>query len=109
MLKHPIKQKKEHPQNQYTASQNTHKTNILLYVLQDQKSGKTALMMAVETKDIRIVNLLLEQVDADTARQLVNMQNRAGNSALHLAAGLRDVAVEVKEQILRKLIMSGGE
>ncbi|XP_076457777.1 uncharacterized protein LOC143291663 [Babylonia areolata] len=77
----------------------------------DQRSGKTAFMMAVETKDARVVKLILEEVGAEGARLLANVQNRAGNSAVHLAAGLREGEGEegVKKQILKTLIMWGGD
>ncbi|XP_076438431.1 uncharacterized protein LOC143277474 [Babylonia areolata] len=75
----------------------------------DPRSGKTALMMAIETKDIRVVDALLNDLDLDVARHLINMQNRAGNSAVHLAAGLRDISPKVKEHMLRQLIRLGGE
>ena len=78
---------------------------------QDHRSGKTALMLAVETKDIRVVDLILEEVGVDGARELINIPNRAGNTAVHLAAGLRcrGREVVVQEQILSKLIKFGGE
>lgn len=78
------------------------------FKLADPRSGKTPLMMAVETKDLRVVSLFLSQ-DVDQVRQLVNMQNKAGNSALHLAAGLRGVTENAKGQMLRMLIMAGGD
>ena len=66
-------------------------------------------MFAVETKDVRVVDLILRAVGVDGSRELLNMPNWAGNTAVHLAAGLHSVAAEVKEQILRRLIQFGGE
>ncbi|KAL8594250.1 hypothetical protein ACOMHN_044194 [Nucella lapillus] len=75
----------------------------------DPRSGKTALMMGVETKDVRVVDALLNDLDLDRARHLINMRNRAGNSAVHLAAGLLDVSPDVKLHMLRRLISMGGD
>jgi hypothetical protein len=77
-------------------------------VVQDQRSGRTPLMFAVETKDLQLVSLFINSVEVDQARKLINMQNKAGNSAVHLAAGLRVENDFVKGQMLRMLIMSGG-
>ncbi|KAL8577854.1 hypothetical protein ACOMHN_054603 [Nucella lapillus] len=74
-----------------------------------QRSGKTVFMLAVEAKDPRVVERMLQEAGADDARRLVNTQNKAGNSALHLAAGLRGVADTVKKQILKALVRAGGD
>ena len=66
-------------------------------------------MLAVETKDERVVRLILDAVGVEDARQLVNLQTRAGNSALHLAVGLQGVPKELKRGMLKMLIKFGGE
>lgn len=80
----------------------------LFYILQEVKSDKTPLMMAVESKDIRVVELFLQTAGVLKARELVNQQTRAGNSSLHIAAGLQYVAENIKKQLLSLLIRFGG-
>ncbi|XP_070184178.1 uncharacterized protein [Littorina saxatilis] len=83
------------------------------FTVTDTRSGKTLMMFAVGTKDVRVLDLILQAVEKDEARRLINMTSRVGNSAVHMAAGFRADGHEkdsrVKEQMLRKLIMAGGE
>ncbi|GFR83986.1 ankyrin-3 [Elysia marginata] len=72
-------------------------------------TGKTPLMFAIQSGDIALVEYMLRHTEADTARDLVGMTTNRGNTCLHFAAQLRNVAVEEKRRLLRKLILAGGD
>nr|KAG5708632.1 hypothetical protein BaRGS_034849 [Batillaria attramentaria] len=78
--------------------------------IQERSFNKTALMMAVESKDVEVVRLILESAGVEDARRLINQhRTRSGSTALHIAAGLHNISTDVKEKILQLLIQFGGD
>lgn len=76
----------------------------------DRCSGKTVLMVAVETKDVDVVRLILETAGVEDARRLINQHRTwSGQSTLHIAAGLRNVDKDTQKKILQLLIQYGGD
>lgn len=70
---------------------------------------KTALMMAIETKDLNVVRLILESAGVENTRRLINQnRNGSGNTAMHLAAG-HNILPQIQSEMLRLLIQYGGD
>lgn len=92
----------------------THIIDMLLKAVPDLESKelmhqKTALMMAIETKDLNVVRLILESAGVENTRRLINQnKNGSGNTAMHLAAG-HNILPQIQSEMLRLLIQYGGD
>lgn len=75
---------------------------------QDQSSSKTPCMLAVETRDNDLVKEFLELFPAEDRRRMLQEQTRAGDTCLHLAAGLSRMESKHKVFLLRMLVTHGA-
>ncbi|CAL1540572.1 unnamed protein product, partial [Lymnaea stagnalis] len=79
-------------------------------IQQDTIQGKTALMYAIQSHDVALVEDILQMVGAEKARSLVTAMDRKGNTCLHLAAGLQQpIKTDEKQRLLRCIILAGGD
>ena len=62
----------------------------VMFFFQDQKSGKTPLMYAIEQRDLLLVETILECIDPSKMRNVVRTQAFDGSSCLKIAEGLKD-------------------
>ncbi|XP_041372438.1 uncharacterized protein LOC121385735 [Gigantopelta aegis] len=91
---------------------------LLVNMLTDQQidlakvtpcSDRSVLMYAVESKDIEIVKYILDTVGPIEARQLINTQNKDGNTSMHIAAGLKNIGPADHVELGRLLLRHGGQ
>ncbi|BFZ25618.1 hypothetical protein BsWGS_28657 [Bradybaena similaris] len=76
--------------------------------LHDTIQGKTPLMFAIQSKDVSLVEDILQQVGAERARELVNDRAKKDMTCLHFAAELR-LESSQKKKLLRCIIVAGGD
>ena len=62
----------------------------MFFILQDQKSGKTPLMYAIEQRDLLLVETILSCIEPSKMRNVVRTQAFDGSSCLKIAEGLKD-------------------
>lgn len=71
-------------------------------------SGKTPLILALETRDFSLVTDILNGLTPDRCRAVLLKQTRSGDTCLHIAAGLTYLHSEAKERLLRLLVTRGA-
>lgn len=76
--------------------------------IRDQSSSKTPFMLALETRDLELVNAFLDKFPADGRRAILQEQTRSGDTCLHIAAGLSRIESADKEKLLRYLVINGA-
>lgn len=76
--------------------------------LQEQSSSKTPFMLALETRDLNLVQEFLNKFPADRRRVILQEQARSGDTCLHIAAGLSRINSQDKERLLRFLVTNGA-
>ncbi|CAG5131700.1 unnamed protein product, partial [Candidula unifasciata] len=76
--------------------------------LHDTIQGKTPLMLAIQSRDVSLVEAILQQVGAEEARRLVSVRAKKDMTCLHFAAELR-LESSLKKRLLRCIIVAGGD
>ncbi|XP_053408942.1 uncharacterized protein LOC123561722 isoform X2 [Mercenaria mercenaria] len=76
--------------------------------LREQASSKTPFMLALETRDLNLVQEFLNRFPADRRRAILQEQARSGDTCLHIAAGLSRINSQDKEKLLRFLVTHGA-
>ncbi|KAH9504234.1 hypothetical protein Btru_064425, partial [Bulinus truncatus] len=70
--------------------------------------GRTPLMLAIQSKDVSLVESILNLVGPVTARTLVTASDKKGLTCLHIAAGL-PLNTQEKKRLLQCIITAGGD
>jgi hypothetical protein len=65
-------------------------------------------MLALETRDLNLVQEFLNMFPADRRRAILQEQTRSGDTCLHIAAGLSRISSQDKERLLRFLVIQGA-
>lgn len=76
--------------------------------LREQCSSKTPFMLALETRDLSLVQEFLNKFPADRRRAILQEKARSGDTCLHIAAGLSRISSEDKVRLLRYLVTNGA-
>ncbi|KAL4229320.1 hypothetical protein ACF0H5_012362 [Mactra antiquata] len=76
--------------------------------IRDQSSSKTPLMLALETRDIQLVEEFMNSFPAERCRIMMQEQTRSGDTCLHIAAGLSRITKNDKLKLLRLLVINGA-
>ncbi|XP_067676221.1 uncharacterized protein [Haliotis asinina] len=74
----------------------------------NESSDKTILMMAIETRDVCLVEHFLDSVGVERSRDLINRANKVRNTSLHIAAGMKMLDRADHLRLLTMLIHFGG-
>uniref|UniRef100_A0A0B6ZYH9 Uncharacterized protein n=1 Tax=Arion vulgaris TaxID=1028688 RepID=A0A0B6ZYH9_9EUPU len=77
--------------------------------IQDTIQGKTPLMYAIQSRDVSLVEQILQQVGAERARVLVNDKAKKDMTCLHFAAAELRLESSQKKRLLRCIIVAGGD
>lgn len=76
--------------------------------VREQASSKSPFMLALETRDLNLVQEFLNMFPADRRRAILQEQTRSGDTCLHIAAGLSRISSQDKERLLRFLVIQGA-
>lgn len=89
-----------------------HQKHHDIYLLQDDKSSKTPLMLVIDTMDLDLIKFFLcaetpsQHADVVSKLQAVT---RGGDTPLHIAAGVRMESSVEKQKLLRIMIQRGAD
>lgn len=65
-------------------------------------------MLALETRDLKLIEEFMLIIPADQRRKMLQEQTRSGDTPLHLAAGLSQISSDQKIVLLRMLVTNGA-